>query len=133
MGSEMCIRDRFRFARESDGVIAGAVGARAPPPSAIMITVRFTLVWSKTRLSYACSTRKRGISTMTTFFSCFLFSRVSCCCGPDSRPVRLQAAVPRADVHVHSTAHVHPAGRGGGAGPVLIRTAQPWGVPSLYG
>ena len=39
----------------------------------------------------------------------------------DPRAVRMQTSVPRADGHVHSTAHVHPRGRRGGASSFLVR------------
>lgn len=91
-----------------------------------------TIVYIQYTSKYTCSTyieAQNFVFNNNHFFpSSFLFSACPVCGGTDSRPVRLQAAVPRADVHVHSTAHVYPGGRGGGAGPILMRPVRPWGV-----
>ena len=54
--------------------------------------------------------------------ACCTYDAPPCCDEPttDPRAVRVQAPVPRADGHVHSTAHVHPRRRRGGAGSVLV-------------
>lgn len=49
----------------------------------------------------------------------------------DTRAVRLQASVPRADGHVHSTANVRPCGRRSKADSVLIlRATEPCMYPA---